>query len=57
MGLYQIEIYILNLLIKRERKNEVFSYLKTSLFSLDGCGWKSANFHKEGELFFGEICL
>lgn len=35
------------------------SYLKSTLFSLDGEGWTSSNFHKYGDPFYknGEICF
>ena len=52
MGLYQLEIYVLNSLVKKEGKEEGFSFLSSSLFSLDGEIWKSSNFHKEGGRFY-----
>lgn len=52
MGLYQLEIYVLRALIKREGKKEGHSFLKSTLFSLDGEGWISGSFHKEGGLFY-----
>lgn len=52
MGLYQLEIYALRSLIKRENKKEGLSFLKSALFSLDGEGWCSGSFHKEGGFFF-----
>lgn len=59
MALYQLEIYILNFLVKQEEKEEACSYLKSTLFSLDGEGWTSSNFHKYGDPFYknGEICF
>lgn len=52
MGLYQLEIYVLRALIKREGKKEGHSFLKSTLFSLDGEGWTSSSFHKDGGLFY-----
>ena len=52
MGLYQLEIYVLRALIKKEGKKEGLSFLKSALFSLDGEGWSSCSFHKEGGFFF-----
>ena len=51
MGLYQLEIYVLNFLVKNEGMEEGFSFLRSSLFSLDGEIWKSENFHKDGTGF------
>lgn len=52
MGLYQLEIYVLRALIKREGKEEGFAFLRSALFVLDGEGWISGSFHEEGGLFF-----
>ena len=57
MGLYQLEIYVLRALIKREGKKEGLSLLKSTLFSLDGEGWTSSSFHKEGGFFYKEGAL
>ncbi|OWV05273.1 MULTISPECIES: hypothetical protein [unclassified Fibrobacter] len=50
MALYQIEAYIIYLLMKKENKKDVYSYKASSLFALDGCGWKKEDFYKEGEI-------
>lgn len=57
MGLYQLEIYVLRALVKKEGKKEGLSFLKSALFSLDGKGWASDCFHKEGGFFFQDRTL
>ena len=57
MGLYQLEIYVLRALIKREGKEEGFAFLRSALFVLDGEGWSSDSFHKEGGFFFQDDAI
>ena len=57
MGLYQLEIYVLHALIKREGKEEGFAFLRSALFVLDGEGWSSDSFHKEGGFFFQDDAI
>lgn len=59
MALYQLEVYILNHLIKEDGKKEIFSFLKSALFSLDGGGWSCSKFHgaNEGLYINNELIL
>lgn len=52
MALYQLEVYVLNYLIKEEGKDEIFSFLKSGLFSLDGGGWSCSKFHGENDAVY-----
>lgn len=52
MALYQLEVYVLNHLIKEEGKDEIFSFLKSALFSLDGGGWSCSKFHGENDAVY-----
>lgn len=51
MALYQLEIYTLNFLVKQQGIEEGYSFLKSSLFTLNGERWQTQHFHKPGSFF------